>query len=61
MVTDLAMYLLVRFATIAQKHLELQFEIYKVVKTTTAMVGRTNTVNGMRLSQSWAKIQLHLG
>ena len=59
--TVLGMYRWVHFEMIVPKNLEPQFVTCRVVKTTMAMVGRTNTANGMQLLRLWVKTQQHLG
>ena len=58
---DLVMYLLVLYGTTVPRSSERQLEMYKGARTTTAMVGRMNMVNGMLLLPSWVRTLQHHG
>ena len=61
MVMDLVMCLSVLYEMTVPKRSEPQRETYKGARTTTAMVGRMNMVNGMLLLPSWVRTLQHHG
>ena len=61
MVMDLVMYLSVLYEMTVPRSSERQRETCKGARTTTAMVGRMNMVNGMLLLPLWVKTLQHRG